>query len=931
MKNPYNYNKLLVAFLWVFSTSVQAQASLQQHFYNRQIFLQKVEQAMERVRDILVDQRTVTLAEHQEHTYQDKFALVEFVTRTTASLLLQAWTTLGLNVENAAAEAAAGKQVVVTLETNGTIEFLQEKEIQVKASGKEEVDAIGNVIGGNRDIRYTKEYHWNVTVSYHLYSCIYDSENDTVECDKKQTLRQRTASKTIITSSKRPPKAEHQGRVATLNLSQWLRQQANQPFVIHRDDVDCKTPRRNPDVDLVLELQGKMYGWCKLAGRQLFFYTAEEKLSSYQADNVPILAFPMLQNSTTVDDDVLSKLLLEQKRRFDESIRQVNANLPELGTPGALVSTAEGALYSTLNHMALLVHAHFESVAYIEDLLQRQLEQAIGKQVQASDFEQYMNFHNRQLFGHAFGPTSFTFAVRRPNQYPVGILSLENANADTTTSSCSTPEPIHTFTRRISGQGRDPFRIPISTATQVEITGDRYLTGWVRYDFSTEPPPRLVLAARARQFSSFLLVVGTISGPDTLNPKHAIILKNKDEVKIFLNAQVLPSAKEFKDAIKSMSPEQQAFAKSFRAMSLASSVFGFCVVQLKPQLEKLLNLDDGALNKEIELTEELTLLFVDFQIPSDLLSYDGPPDAPPLEKVNTVKGYVKSVMSVIEANKKKHLEEEKMKASARKAMYETYTTSMSTEEYDDEESPAASVNSQGYQSQSGGRSAEMRYAATSRMLRGHGMASAAQTLSDNSAPGDGGHSDEPAETVQELHSSSRKVSDREDGEDFTAIPKMLDAKLEEFDTDGALRPMIVKAGMPWTRKRQENLLVEATQTTLDESDIESETKKAFDLLDAISRSGTLPIESAELHVIIGMAHGFDKSLVATVIQDNINPIAKVEQSLLMLASTIHNEPMAGLIGEPNEVDRLAATFPSLFNLPAGSTQKTLEDEDPPVL
>ena len=47
-----------------------------------------------------------------------------------------------------------------------------------------------------------------------------------------------------------------------------------------------------------------------------------------------------------------------------------------------------------------------------------------------------------------------------------------------------------------------------------------------------------------------------------------------------------------------------------------------------------------------------------FQIPSDVLSYDGPSESPTSDKVAVVKGYVRSVLNVIDSNKKKQLEEE---------------------------------------------------------------------------------------------------------------------------------------------------------------------------------------------------------------------------------------------------------------------------------
>ena len=46
------------------------------------------------------------------------------------------------------------------------------------------------------------------------------------------------------------------------------------------------------------------------------------------------------------------------------------------------------------------------------------------------------------------------------------------------------------------------------------------------------------------------------------------------------------------------------------------------VIQLKPALEKVLNLAPDSLTKQIKLTQDLLELFIDYQIPSDLLCFD---------------------------------------------------------------------------------------------------------------------------------------------------------------------------------------------------------------------------------------------------------------------------------------------------------------------
>jgi hypothetical protein len=65
------------------------------------------------------------------------------------------------------------------------------------------------------------------------------------------------------------------------------------------------------------------------------------------------------------------------------------------------------------------------------------------------------------------------------------------------------------------------------------------------------------LIARARQLPSFLVIVGTMAGADTFDPKDAIILQNKGEAIVPILMNVLSTAKEFKDAVLSLSPEQK--------------------------------------------------------------------------------------------------------------------------------------------------------------------------------------------------------------------------------------------------------------------------------------------------------------------------------------------------------------------------------------
>eukprot|EP00812_Abedinium_dasypus_P009226 NODE_2931_length_854_cov_252.309136.p1 GENE.NODE_2931_length_854_cov_252.309136~~NODE_2931_length_854_cov_252.309136.p1 ORF type:complete len:206 (+),score=85.90 NODE_2931_length_854_cov_252.309136:3-620(+) len=147
--------------------------------------------------------------------------------------------------------------------------------------------------------------------------------------------------------------------------------------------------------------------------------------------------------------------------------------------------------------------------------------------------------------------------------------------------------------------------------------------------------------------------------------------------------------------------------------------------------------------------------------------------------------------------------------------------------------------------------------------------------------------------------------------DYTEVPKELDRRFLELDTDSALRPTIIKPSNTWTLRAQKALLAEPTTETLQADAQKRRRDEAFDLLDALTRSGALPIDCACLHVVVAATHCFDKTITETVIQDNMNPIEKVERSTLIMATTVHQQRAAGLIRDTQR-ERVCAASPMLF-------------------
>lgn len=441
----------------------------------------------------------------------------------------------------------------------------------------------------------------------------------------------------------------------------------------------------------------------------------------------------------------------------------------------------------------------------------------------------------------------------------------------------------------------------------------------------------------------------------------------RDDLKIPLLLETLPSAQEFKDAIESLSPEQQRFAKAYRAMQLEGTVFAVAFIQLKPQLERLLNLPPGSLLKEIQLSQDLQELFIGRQIPSDLLTYDGPDDLSRAEKIAAVKTHVKAIKDMIQ--------EAKMAEISSSAMEHAYShpetlmqQSINLVNLDDDEEmendmlvmekaqPLRMAKKSVKKKGGIGMGMKMARSRAAPMAPPPPMAMAAPSAVGGMAfgaaapaPGGGGPPAPPPvaeamlidridETAKEVldegsleASESKQETDVNDMDieatsgaddvmmDFTQFPATLDKRFLEFDSDNSLRPTKVIVLEDWVRQTRAGLLAKPTTEHMSESARRTQKDKAYDLLDAISRSGTLPIEDcASLHVVVAVTHQFDKSVVNTVVQDNFNPIEKVERSSLIIANALYNEPVEQLV-DSHQLSRLAGHCQAIMAPPTDAT------------
>lgn len=958
----------------------------------------KLSKAIEQVRVLLHTARNPCAASDVPHRYEDKYLLAECLTNAAVASQLNCLTELGLGSEALATLRGWCETSAVQLRFRAEeyCTFSREATRQVESPNKRVARSVGGAVVAaltSSTVTTVTDYYFEYRVSYALSAV----RGVGVEASDSILLLSRESSDEIMRNSRSLPfpAASVPAALIEYNVSWLLRhlQDASgvavPSFTIDRTNSKCHTPRRNLETQESITHFAGFADWSskvttylgKLLRGASNFKNADgttrspPDTSRYTHIFIPVIPlFEDKEGSSAVEggassaaavsgDTVESSLAVrlpadlredgplmgvvdtncflgEEVRHLREVRAEVGRALPE----NTSASASEARLAITLSHCEHVCGQWAEAMDYIEGLLRQQVIAAIGKEVTPADFKEYMEFHNRRLFAPAFLPRPFSFAVRRSGVHsPEGTLSIEG-EPQGGGGDAQIAAPIVTVAARTAAPS--PMEFAIGASTKITFRGDRYLHAYLAHQFSGGSGTRLSLVARARQFSSFLVVVGRISSATAVEPKFAAIVQNKDELNIPLEMSTIPSAREFRDAIESLSPQQQAFCKAFRAMQLESTLFGVLVIQIKPQLEKVLNLPEDSLTKEIKLTQDLMNLFIKYQIPTDLLSFDPVDEASGLEvvgvshaeKLQQVKAHVSSIHQMIDESKAAEIEERRQEEefkhpAAADLLRDTSSdeSELSCEFFEDADSRMRVDFEEALTKQRTVAKKKKEVLRAAPPVQRRGLAfkalplpspAAVQTSSAAplAAPIDscegGGEGRDTAEGSAQRRAppppeSGVEGAEGAEGRDLTAVPSEMDRRFEALDTDGAVRPTIIKPSGVWTRRAQKALLSSPTTATLTGDDQRGERDAAFDLLDALTKSGGLPVDHASLHVVIAATHCFDKSILETVVQDNVNPIEKVERSTLIMASTVHQRPTEALL-DASHVARVTAASPQLF-------------------
>ena len=339
-------------------------------------------------------------------------------------------------------------------------------------------------------------------------------------------------------------------------------------------------------------------------------------------------------------------------------------------------------------------------------------------------------------------------------------------------------------------------------------------------------------------------------------------------------------------------------------------------------------MDDGALTKEIALNRELMEFFTVYQISADLLSFDalsdpGGMDATSSQKIDAVKAHAAAIRAVIAAEREAEVAEALERA--KKEAYETQQLQQSMQFGSLEKASCAPQMRGGgrnmqkkMKGRGGGGGGARSRAAPQRAQRSEmarPMAMAAMSAPPPAPPSeiaaaDSRSSSSSATTTQTSGAGGAAGGGAAAGTvDLTAIPAALDAKASALDAESALRATIIKVGDSWQKTAQKGLIASKSsivKSTLRKAEQKTSRNGAFDLIDALTRSGGLAIDSGvSLHVMIASTHCFASSLMDTLVKSNVNPIDKVERSSLIVACTVQGQTPEALLA-PEHHARIVA-------------------------
>jgi len=363
-------------------------------------FQDKLQRAMERVRVVLNQTKTPQLAADVHHFYDDKYLLVEQMTCAAAASQLNCLVALGLTAEHLATlrQWASHNSVSLQFRAEERCTFLRETTRKEDSPTHHEVEfSMPRVIRAavsSKIVTKITEYCWKLEVQYELVAV----RGVGAESADRIPILSRTGHHELKTTCKLPPpspEAKVPAVAFEVNIT-WLlhmlqKEVASPAFKIDRVSAECRTPRRNPDVDAAFRHFRSLTLWtAQVAGYLssiLDFVPALDRkldLGALSAEAVFVPVLPLMMTNRTADgaqqevevgglgppscrfagqqpDGSLLLNASDANRLLEEELRMLTAKRKELSEayPGAdeLVTFHEGFAIVTCSTVLMFVSA----------------------------------------------------------------------------------------------------------------------------------------------------------------------------------------------------------------------------------------------------------------------------------------------------------------------------------------------------------------------------------------------------------------------------------------------------------------------------------------------------------------------------------------------------------------------------------------------
>eukprot|EP01060_Flectonema_neradi_P005895 TRINITY_DN13954_c0_g1_i1.p1 TRINITY_DN13954_c0_g1~~TRINITY_DN13954_c0_g1_i1.p1 ORF type:complete len:903 (+),score=185.96 TRINITY_DN13954_c0_g1_i1:83-2791(+) len=878
--------------------------------YSEPRFEELVKTATSVVEKVLDTNREVVRCTDVHHKYDDKFAMAEFMGSGgigAACIWLHHLGVTDSELEDLAAEAREGDILLTYTEESSCVFINKEtKTIADPRRRQTKIRGLGPLLSfTEKTTTEVTEYYWDYVTTSKL---TIQSKNIT------KRINEICGKAKLTTRADVSPKPAGRARdPISVNL-RWLFSQLGDSntvsFTINRSAETCKTPRRNPEINSEYQFFEKLCAWSSdvRASLQSSAFTVQETdqdhatACSTQMLFVPVI--PLLVTKEDTEDEHAVPQIEDQQKHVDPEA-DVNPNTDDApekdkktkivslfkvdsaskftfsGEDLALFVEAQSERLTTkkadiikmieshtlitpelctfnmlLNHCTDICNGFCDGIGYLEEQLRKQLIDSLGKEVTPAEFTEYMDYHNRKLFKEGCDPSLFVYPVQRPGFYPEGLISITRPPAAPAVEEKSTDsskkadkpisQPLYTLHNQLDTEM--DFELPIDATVTAKFTCKPHLHGHIEHCFSSGSNSKatgLTIEATSRQFSGYVMLLGSLSEDNSFDTKLALVVRDKDCFDIELLTKSISGSSDGGLNMKSLSPDQQRFAHAYREMLLKTSLFAVLVVQIKPQLEMVLNLPNESLTKEISLSKTILKLITESDIGVDMFAYqdegsetDG--DGDDGDRVALVKKNVEKIEGALQ----------RLKAQAT-------NNSIQQAQYD--------------------------------KVVGNIIATCPLRI----ACQEGQQQSPPPPSVQS--SGGAEVAVSESDTSLAHLPVILNKKFESVP-ELSLQSSSMSCGSKITQRTcKGQLLTKETTNSLTSSQLTPLHQQALSLLDGLTKGGAIPLQAVDLHVIASVTHHFDKSLLNIVIQDNVNPVEKVEQSTLLVASAIHNKPPSELI------------------------------------